>query len=123
MLPDVSAFSTIAVLPSPCWCTTPASPADSAVRLIISPRMYDSVKRFDPTLSVAPDEAVAHITASVKARDHCNRRFMDIVRRSAGAAASANRRITDRRTRAATTSHDAGRAGPAGYAVDRGTNS
>src|SRR3982074_3095919 len=59
MLPVVSAFSTIAVLPSPWLCVTAAPPAPCAHRLVISPRMYDSVKRFEPTLSVGAAVAVA----------------------------------------------------------------
>src|SRR5438270_893216 len=59
MLPVVSALSTIAVLPSPWLCVTAASPALFADCLMISPRMYDSVKRFEPTLSVGAAVAVA----------------------------------------------------------------
>ena len=59
MLPVVSALSTIAVLPSPWLCVTAASPAPLADCLMISPRMYDSVKRFEPTLSVGAAVAVA----------------------------------------------------------------
>ena len=65
MLPCVSAPSTIAVLPSPCRCTAAASPAACAVCVRISPRMYDSVKRLEPTLSLAaaasPQKSVAQI--------------------------------------------------------------
>ena len=64
MLPVVSAPNTMAVLPSPRWCTTVVSPAASAVCLMISPRMYDSVKRFEPTLSVGAAAAAAAIEAA-----------------------------------------------------------
>src|SRR5450631_3359423 len=59
MLPVVSAFSTIAVLPSPWLCAAVVSPAPFADCLLISPRMYDSVERFEPTLSVGAAVAVA----------------------------------------------------------------
>src|SRR5215831_2294248 len=49
--PAVKALSTIAVLPNPCWCVAVVSPAACAVCFTISPRMYDSVKRLEPTLS------------------------------------------------------------------------
>jgi hypothetical protein len=58
MLPVVSAFSTIAVLPSPWLCAAAVSPAACADCLMISPRMYDSVKRFEPTLNVGAAIAV-----------------------------------------------------------------
>src|SRR5213080_4847842 len=66
MLPPVSAFSTIAVLPRPWLWVALASPAPCAVCLMISPRMYDSVKRLEPTLSdgAANNEAQATIAAS-----------------------------------------------------------
>src|SRR5450631_70815 len=59
MLPVVSALSTIAVLPSPWLCAAAASPAACADCLMISPRMYDSVKRLEPTLKVGAAVAAA----------------------------------------------------------------
>src|SRR5664279_1937891 len=59
MLPVVSALSTMAVLPRPWLCVALASPADCAVCVRISPRMYDSVNRLEPTLSAGAASAVA----------------------------------------------------------------
>src|SRR5439155_16412256 len=61
MLPPLRALSTIAVLPSPWLCAAVVSPPAVAVCLMISPRMYDSVKRLDPTLSVAAPAAATDI--------------------------------------------------------------
>src|SRR5262245_6430941 len=57
MLPDVSALSTMAVLPRPWLCVAVVSPAACALWRMISPRMYDSVKRLEPTVSGAADAA------------------------------------------------------------------
>src|ERR1700743_1787862 len=47
-----SAASTTAVLPRPWRCS--AGPAAAAVWRRISPRMYDSVKRLEPTINAPP---------------------------------------------------------------------
>src|SRR5437899_95477 len=65
MLPPLRALSTIAVLPSPWLCAAVVSPAAVAVCLMISPRMYDSVKRLEPTLSVAGLAAAADIVIAM----------------------------------------------------------
>src|SRR5450755_2781493 len=65
MLPVVSALSTMAVLPSPWLCAAAASPAACADCLMISPRMYDSVKRLEPTFRVGA--AIAEV-----AREHAS---------------------------------------------------
>ncbi len=67
MLPLVSALSTIAVLPSPWLWVAGVSPAPLTVCLMISPRIYDSVKRLEPTCSVGPAPAAAHAANAMAA--------------------------------------------------------
>src|ERR1035441_10431813 len=50
--PEASACSRMPVLPRPCLCTA-GRPAATSVCVTISPRMYDSVKRFEPTTTTA----------------------------------------------------------------------
>src|SRR5688572_8459056 len=60
--PALSAAKTMPVLPRPGRCT-----ALPAARTRISPRMYDSVKRFEPTFSGSPRAApvaAMHSTAT-----------------------------------------------------------
>src|SRR5262249_52967456 len=57
------------VLPSPCWCVALASPTRAAVWRMISPRMYDSVKRFDPTRSSSSAAAAVAPTANAIAHE------------------------------------------------------
>ena len=49
MLRLSNALSRMAVLPIPRWCTAGVAPGPRALCAMISPRMYDSVKRFEPT--------------------------------------------------------------------------
>src|SRR5271167_1193377 len=51
----------MAVLPSPWRWVAGVAPGPSAVCLMISPRMYDSVKRLEPTCSVGPAIATAPV--------------------------------------------------------------
>jgi hypothetical protein len=67
MLPVVKAFSTIAVLPRPWRCVEVASPADCAVCLRISPRMYDSVKRLEPTFRAGSANATVVLASATRA--------------------------------------------------------
>src|SRR5439155_26455616 len=57
MLPVFSASNTIAVLPRPCRCSALVDAA--AAWVSISPRMYDSVKRFEPTCNTCSFAACA----------------------------------------------------------------
>ncbi len=78
MLRVVSAFSTMAVLPNPWLCVALASPADCAVCFRISPSMYDSVKRLEPTFRVGAASATAALASAMKPATACKRTFIGV---------------------------------------------